>query len=371
MVGFGISIKGGGGGGGTPGITKVASEVARLALTPADGDFVVQLDDGTLWYYNGTGWELRSDTDPLLDVVSTDTITLTKVEAPPPYDDDTPDHLVTLQADVNLSAVGPDASNTEVDIIAEADGLRAQVPNSSIHALFSAVAPLVYDGLTGEYSMPAATNAADGYMPATLVQYLETVIQDLDYHINDTVGAHAATAISYSNATSGLTATDVQAAIDEVEGRVDSLEVDTHVAVTLAAVGATPNANGATLTGQQLNLEPASTSHPGVVTTSAQSFAGQKNFDSVRVGSTSTIDASLLLDVTSTTLAARPAPQMTEVQRDAIASPANGAVIYNTDDNLYQYFDGTVWKDIAAPYVHTLSNVNNGATINVAGHTHQ
>ena len=46
--------------------------------------------------------------------------------------------------------------------------------------------------------------------------------------------------------------------------------------VTLAAIGAVPNANGATLTGQALNLQPASASFGGVLTTGAQSIAGTK-----------------------------------------------------------------------------------------------
>lgn len=49
--------------------------------------------------------------------------------------------------------------------------------------------------------------------------------------------------------------------------------------VTLAAVGAVPNANGATLTGQALNLEPASATQPGVVTIGTQTFAGAKTFN--------------------------------------------------------------------------------------------
>lgn len=48
--------------------------------------------------------------------------------------------------------------------------------------------------------------------------------------------------------------------------------------VTLTTVGAVPNANAASLAGQQLQLQPASASFPGVVTTSAQSFAGTKDF---------------------------------------------------------------------------------------------
>jgi collagen type VII alpha len=49
-------------------------------------------------------------------------------------------------------------------------------------------------------------------------------------------------------------------------------------ALTLAAVGAVPNANGATLTGTVLNLQPANVTNPGVVTTTVQEFAGNKSF---------------------------------------------------------------------------------------------
>lgn len=46
--------------------------------------------------------------------------------------------------------------------------------------------------------------------------------------------------------------------------------------ITLAAFGTTPNANGLTLTGQVLNMEPASISRPGGVSTVAQVFSGVK-----------------------------------------------------------------------------------------------
>jgi hypothetical protein len=59
-------------------------------------------------------------------------------------------------------------------------------------------------------------------------QTIKSALQDLETahenHLNDSEDAHDASAISFNNATSGLTATDVQAAINEVEGRVDTLE---------------------------------------------------------------------------------------------------------------------------------------------------
>ena len=49
---------------------------------------------------------------------------------------------------------------------------------------------------------------------------------------------------------------------------------------TMAAIGSSPNANGATISGSTLNLQPASTSFGGVVTTSTQGFTGFKYFPS-------------------------------------------------------------------------------------------
>ena len=47
---------------------------------------------------------------------------------------------------------------------------------------------------------------------------------------------------------------------------------------TMAAIGSSPNANGATISGSTLNLQPADASFGGVVTTGSQTFAGTKTF---------------------------------------------------------------------------------------------
>ena len=61
----------------------------------------------------------------------------------------------------------------------------------------------------------------------------------------------------------------------------------------------------------------------------------------VGIGTTNP-NANAILDVTSTTKAFMP-PRMTEAQRDAIASPAAGMVIYNTTTNVLNFHNGTAW----------------------------
>lgn len=97
----------------------------------------------------------------------------------------------------------------------------------------------------------AISNVPSGNLAATDVQSALNELQtDIDTratsseitdHINDPTDAHDASAISYDNATSGLTATEVQSAVDEVEGRLDTVEslastnatgLSTHIADT-------------------------------------------------------------------------------------------------------------------------------------------
>ena len=58
---------------------------------------------------------------------------------------------------------------------------------------------------------------------------------------------------------------------------------------------------------------------------------------------TSTPNSSAMLDVNSTTKGFLP-PRMEESERDLIASPAMGLLIYNTDTNNLNYYSGSEWK---------------------------
>lgn len=81
--------------------------------------------------------------------------------------------------------------------------------------------------------------------------------------------------------------------------------------VTLGAVGSTANANGASLAGQVLTLQPASAAFPGLMTTGTQTLAGAKTWSNAALFS-STISASNLSgtntgDITLATVGSSPA----------------------------------------------------------------
>ncbi|HTN19493.1 MAG TPA: hypothetical protein VL125_03415 [Pelobium sp.] len=60
---------------------------------------------------------------------------------------------------------------------------------------------------------------------------------------------------------------------------------------------------------------------------------------------TLTPDKSAALDVSSTS-AGLLVPRMTLAQRNAIATPANGLMIYNTNDLKFNYWNGSKWEEI-------------------------
>jgi microcystin-dependent protein len=65
---------------------------------------------------------------------------------------------------------------------------------------------------------------------------------------------------------------------------------------------------------------------------------------SVSIG-TASQEASALLQIASTTKGFLP-PRMTTTQRDAIASPATGLILFNTTDNNHQFYNGSLWSSL-------------------------
>jgi len=65
----------------------------------------------------------------------------------------------------------------------------------------------------------------------------------------------------------------------------------------------------------------------------------------IGMGNNTTGDASALLTLTSTTKGFLP-PRMTTTQKNAIATPASGLIVYDTDTNKLACYNGTTWNDL-------------------------
>ena len=143
---------------------------------------------------------------------------------------------------------------------------------------------------------------------------------------------------------------------------------------TLAAIGSTPNANGATISGSTLNLQPADGSFGGVVTTGTQTIAGAKTFSSAFTSSTSTTSPILIGGTgTGSSISIRPTSGVGSTSADIIFQNGNNGgteIARVTGSNGYTGF-GTaspVMKfDITNGTQVTGSNSNNPNALNVTG----
>jgi len=82
----------------------------------------------------------------------------------------------------------------------------------------------------------------------------------------------------------------------------------------------------------------------------SNTFTATQNFTDIKASGNigagiSTQDASAVLQANSTTKGFLP-PRMTTTERDNIASPAEGLIIYNTTTKTVQFHNGTIWGNI-------------------------
>jgi hypothetical protein len=81
-------------------------------------------------------------------------------------------------------------------------------------------------------------------------------------------------------------------------------------------------------------------------------------FVNAQVGvGTDNADASAILDITSNNRGLLP-PRMTTLQRDAIASPAVGLLIFNTTSNCLNIYTGAVWNELCGTTTQGLATIN-------------
>lgn len=98
---------------------------------------------------------------------------------------------------------------------------------------------------------------------------------------------------------------------------------------SLTSIGSSANANGMTVSSGVLNLEPASASFGGVVTTGTQTMAGAKTFST---SVTSPIMVPTTIKITT--------------QASDPGTPAEGWLYFNSVSHVLKFYNGTTWKTV-------------------------
>ena len=187
-------------------VTFNGATTASEARTAIGADVAANIN-----YDNGTSGLAATDVQDAID----EAVALVNV---PPADEVTYDNATS-----GLTATDVQAAIDEIvpTIVSAADEISYDNATSGLTAtdvqgaldevdgnIVTAAIDITYDNSTSGLSATDVKNAID--------------------EVNSNI-VTAAGSITYNNATSGLAATDVQGAIDEVENRVDILEVETHV----------------------------------------------------------------------------------------------------------------------------------------------
>ncbi len=198
------------------------------------------------------------------------------------------------------------------------------------------------------------------------VQYLadENAIQDRVLHtLHDIQSEQIATlniGLANTNAQVQTNTTD----ITNLQTQVSTLQSNA-VATTMGTIGASATTNGATITAGVLSLTPANATNGGVVTTAAQTFAGDKTFSGNVVTNGNVIISNptvTFVNTSGTTLTA--ANILTGfIESNAIGSPASitlpsvasiAAALGGPGSGIGTSFEFTVSNNSASPLVLTL-----------------
>ena len=119
---------------------------------------------------------------------------------------------------------------------------------------------------------------------------------------------------------------------------------------SVGSISGSSDVKGATISGSTITLTPADVSNGGIITTGAQTLTGIKSFPSqMAIGTAAAPVNSAALEVTSTTKGFLP-PRVTAAQRNSIATPATGLMVYCSNCGSAggepQYYNGTAWVNM-------------------------
>jgi hypothetical protein len=305
------------------------TEAQRNAITtPATGLIIYNMEDDLLQFYDGTGW---------VNVGGGGAMTVAINDLTDAYKDfTTRNNLFMGHAGVSLLAAGtPGTQNVVIGRLtgtALTSGSRNTLLGDSAGESYTSASDNIVIG------MQAAQYNTDGYRNVVIGNYAgrnsglhnvyvgERAGRDSTGSGNTYVGRAAGQNHSSGSSNIIIGEQDESAIFNSGTGNI---LIGRHVDTSAATASRQLNI-GNTIFGI---LDDTGT--PAVVETQI----------GLGVVNAASINASALLELSSTTRGFLP-PRMTEAQRNAIATPATGLMVYNTDEDLLQFFDGTNWVNV-------------------------
>jgi hypothetical protein len=174
----------------------------------------------------------------------------------------------------NVAALPP-AGNSTGDARIETTGFAQYVWNGTAWTPLIAATTVYGPGSSTDKAL-VRWNGTTG----TTIQNSTATLSDLGLLTvsNEIISSLTASTVPYLDASKQLTSSAVTPTeLGYVSGVTSAIQTQLNGKVgALAAVGAVPNANGASISGATLNLQPADGTNPGVLTAGAQTIGGAK-----------------------------------------------------------------------------------------------
>lgn len=180
---------------------------------------------------------------------------------------------ITGNAGTNtLTVAGINASTSQIGVLATATNGQASAQSSTSVAL----TPSNITSLFSANPLPASqggTGIASPTLHSLIVGGGATSYTQLGVATNGQlpIGSTGADPVL-----ANITSLNSSVTVTNGAGSIDLAVASTPLSI--GAFGSTPNADGLTLTGNVLNMQPADGTHPGGVSTTSQTFGGAKNF---------------------------------------------------------------------------------------------
>jgi hypothetical protein len=158
-------------------------------------------------------------------------------------------------------------------------------------------------------------------------------------------------AISKSKIASG---TAHRPLVNDASGVISELGPLTNGQLLIGSTGAAPVPAAITGTANQITV---TNSAGGIQLSTPQNIGtgSSVQFGTALVG-TGSLSSTAVLQANSTTRGFLP-PRMTEAQRDAIAAPSTGLVIYNTTSSSLEFYNGSIWVALAASLTNPMDSI--------------
>lgn len=223
-------------------------------------------------------------------------------------------------------------------------GSEVQFRNSSTGA-FNADSAFRYDATNHRLTISSNAAPLDVGPFTNTVLHLSNIDGTSPRLLLDQFGGGSSTASNVTlRAAGGTGASPAGLADEDILGQLTFTGYDgtAYVSARAAVRGTATEAWSASATGADLRFHTTPNGTSNAIETMRLSHDG-----ALSLGSGTDAAASALLDLASTTKGFLP-PRMTEAQRDAIASPATGLVIYNTDTDALNYYDGDSWEAVGS-----------------------